>query len=94
MADSVKGPWVYQGDVLGAVNIITNHGAITEFKGRHFLFYHTGNLPGVKDPVSGFSGSATRAMQVGEVFYEDDGRMKLVEQNAMGVREIAASFAH
>lgn len=91
MADNVQGPWVYQGDVLGAVNIITNHGAITGYKGRHFLFYHTGNLPGVKDPVSGFSGSATRAMQVGEIVYDDNGTMKLVEQNELGVREISAS---
>lgn len=85
-ADNIHGPWTYQGDFLGAVDILTNHGAITTFKGQDYLFYHTGQLPGVHH--GNFRSNATRAVSVQHLSYDDLGSIIYAEQTELGVPEI------
>ncbi len=85
-ADSIHGPWTYQGDILGAVDILTNHGAITRYKDQDYLFYHTGKLPGVHDGV--LSSIATRAVSVQELDYDESGKIVFVKQSELGVAEV------
>ena len=45
MADSIEGPWVYQGiPNEWAGNSSSNHQAIQEYKGRWYFFYHNGTF--------------------------------------------------
>jgi arabinoxylan arabinofuranohydrolase len=85
-AGNIHGPWTYQGDMLGAVDILTNHGAITTYKGKDYLFYHTGQLPGIHSGA--LSSNATRAVSVQELKYNDVGQIIFTEQTALGVSEL------
>lgn len=91
-ADNINGPWTYQGDFLGDVNIMTNHGAIINFKGQDYLLYHNGRLPGIKGKHylnDDFEDSlATRAMTVDKLSYTADGKIVFVQQTEIGVPEI------
>jgi len=85
-AGSIHGPWTYRGDMLGAVDILTNHGAITHFKGQDYLFYHTGQLPGIHHGI--FTSNATRAVSVQSLQYGEKGEIKAVLQTELGVPEL------
>ena len=50
--------------------VFTNHPGITDFKGHSYLFYHTGDLPG----VSLFH----RSVCVTEFFYNEDGTINVI----------------
>lgn len=85
-ADNIHGPWTYRGDFLGAVDVISNHGAIAEFKGKHYVFYHTGQLPGIH--AGSLTSNATRAVSVQQLTYTEDGLIEFVIQSAKGVQEV------
>ena len=77
-ADSVTGPWEYQGvisEVAGNSN--TTHPAIVDFKGKSYFFSHTG---GIYD-----GGSGSRSVIVEPLEYEKDGRIKPIHPTASGV---------
>ncbi|GAB2632223.1 glycoside hydrolase family 43 protein [Belliella aquatica] len=74
-SDSPTGPWKYQGVLMPAEGrSFTNHPGIIDYKGKTYLFYHNGALPG----GSGFN----RSVAVEEVTFNDDGtivQMKMTE---------------
>lgn len=46
VADKIEGPWRYMGKIQSeSPGSFTIHGGSIEFKGRNFIFYHTGLLP-------------------------------------------------
>jgi hypothetical protein len=69
------GPWKYGGVLMAPEGgSFTNHPGMVDFKGKTYLFYHNGALPG----GSGF----TRSVCVDEVRFNKDGsivRMKMSE---------------
>ena len=78
MADSIEGPWVYQG-ILNewAGNSSSNHQAIQEYKGRWYFFYHNGVLKG--------GTSCSRSVCADYLYYNADGTMRRVQMTSEGV---------
>jgi hypothetical protein len=80
---SPLGPFVYQGIVLDYVPSIygtlsTNHASVVEdFKGKSYLFYHNGKLPGGSD--------YRRSINVDELHYDATGAVTKVVQTTQGV---------
>jgi arabinoxylan arabinofuranohydrolase len=54
-SSSPTGPWKYQGKIMTdqPTNSFTNHGGIIDFRGKSYLFYHTGLLPGAGSYADG-----------------------------------------
>lgn len=81
-APSMRGPWTPQGELTGmAENSFTIHPAVTEFKGKWYLFYHNAVLT-----IDGHPGAiGRRSVCVDELFYNADGTMQPVTQTKQGV---------
>ena len=80
-ADKVTGPWTYQGKILGqADNSFTIHGGSVEFKGHHYLFYHTGKLNG--------GGGYKRSTCIEEFTPNEDGTIPSIKFTTTGVKPI------
>ncbi|WP_345949627.1 glycoside hydrolase family 43 protein [Mucilaginibacter sp. PAMB04274] len=79
MSDKATGPWKYQGKIMAdqPANSFTNHGGIIDFKGKSYLFYHTGLLPG--------GGSYGRSTAIEEFKYNPDGTIPVVKMTKAGV---------
>ena len=74
---SPTGPWQYQDTLMIRLPVkaaFTNHPGLVDFRGRTFLFYHNGGLPG--------GGGFTRSVCVDEAFFNSDGTLKRVLQTA------------
>ncbi|MDN3670404.1 glycoside hydrolase family 43 protein [Echinicola jeungdonensis] len=72
---SPTGPWKYQGVLMPTEGrSFTNHPGIVDFKGKTYLFYHNGALPG----GSGF----TRSVCVDEVKFNEDGTIVPMKMTA------------
>lgn len=80
-ADKITGPWTYKGQVTGSArNSFTIHPAVVDFKGRTFLFYHNADLT-----LNGKRGAlGRRAVCVDELFFNEDGSIKRVDQTKEG----------
>ena len=80
------GPWVY-GDTI--MHVIKNHGAFTnhpgyiEFKGKSYVFYHDGGLPG--------GGGFKRSVCIEPFNFNADGSIPLITPTSKGVVESAAN---
>jgi len=74
------GPWTY-GDtimpIIGKGGAFTNHPGYIDFKGRSFLFYHNGDLPG--------GGGYKRSVCVAEFTYNKDGSIPRIQHTVEGV---------
>lgn len=82
-ATSMEGPWTAHGELTGeAENSFTIHPGIIEFKDKWYLFYHNAAL--TIDSIGGAIGR--RAVCVEELFYNEDGTMKYVNQTKEGVK--------
>jgi arabinoxylan arabinofuranohydrolase len=83
MSDKPIGPWKYQGKIMAeqATNSFTNHGGLIDFKGKSYLFYHTGLLPG--------GGSYGRATAIEEFKYNADGTIPAITMTKTGVAPVA-----
>ncbi|MDH7460023.1 glycoside hydrolase family 43 protein [Chitinophagaceae bacterium 26-R-25] len=83
MSDAPTGPWKYQGKIMTdqSTNSFTNHGGIIDFKGKSYLFYHTGLLPG--------GGSYGRATAIEEFKYNADGTIPSIKMTREGVLPVA-----
>ncbi len=81
------GPWVY-GDTI--MHVIKNHGAFTnhpgyiEFKGKSYLFYHDGGLPG--------GGGFKRSVCIEPFNFNADGSIPLITPTSKGVVESAVNL--
>ncbi|TJY67140.1 carbohydrate-binding protein [Sphingobacterium alkalisoli] len=82
-SDTPIGPWKYQGKIMSEqpTNSFTNHGGVIDFKGKSYLFYHTGLLPG--------GGSYGRSSAIEEFAYEKDGRIPVIAISRQGVNPVA-----
>ncbi|UEG52250.1 family 43 glycosylhydrolase [Mucilaginibacter daejeonensis] len=68
------GPWKYRDTimkVIGKGGAFTNHPGLVDYKGKTYLFYHNGALPG--------GGGFDRSVCVDEVTFDADGAIKRVE---------------
>jgi beta-xylosidase len=74
-SESPVGPWKYGGVLMTEEGgVFTNHPGIADFRGRSYLFYHTGELPG---------GSLFhRSVCVTEFTYNEDGSISTVPKSA------------
>ena len=77
-APTINGPWTYRGKIMDlADNSFTIHGGNITFKGRDFMFYHNGALPG--------GGGFCRSACVEEFKWNDDGSFPFIPQTKEGV---------
>lgn len=82
MSDGPTGPWKYQGKIMEdqKANSFTNHGGVIDYKGKSYLFYHTGLLPG--------GGSYGRASCVEEFTYNPDGTIPTINISKAGPKPV------
>ena len=77
-APTINGPWTYRGKIMDlADNSFTIHGGNINFKGRDFMFYHNGALPG--------GGGFCRSACVEEFKWNDDGSFPFIPQTKEGI---------
>ena len=82
-APSIHGPWTYRGKIMDIPhNSFTIHGGNIDFKGKSYMFYHNGALPG----GNGFR----RSTCIEEFKWNDDGTIPFIPQTKDGVRPIGA----
>ena len=74
------GPWEYQGTLNGYAGTGTNHPGIIEFKGQWYFVYHTDYLSD-GEPWK-------RSVQINYLYYNNDGTMKKIIQDTVGVESI------
>ncbi len=80
-APSIHGPWTYRGKIMDlADNSFTIHGGNIEFKGRSYMFYHNGKLPG--------GGGFRRSTCIEEFKWNDDGTIPFIPQTKEGPRSL------
>ena len=77
-APTINGPWTYRGKIMDlADNSFTIHGGNITFKGRDFMFYHNGALPG--------GGGFCRSACVEEFKWNEDGSFPFIPQTKEGI---------
>jgi hypothetical protein len=84
---SVTGPWVYGDTIMHVIQdkgAFTNHPGYIEFKGKSYLFYHNGALPG--------GGGFKRSVCIEPFEFNADGTIPLIVPTKEGVRESAANL--
>lgn len=82
---SVTGPWVYGDTIMHVIQdkgAFTNHPGYIEFKGKSYLFYHNGALPG--------GGGFKRSVCIEPFEFNADGTIPLIVPTKEGVKESAA----
>ncbi len=82
ISDKPTGPWKYQGKIMTdqPTNSFTNHGGIIDFKGKSYLFYHTGLLPK--------GGSYGRSSAIEEFKFNADGTIPAINMTKTGVEPV------
>ena len=73
VSDNPFGPWEYKGIYLAPTGCDTSHGSVVEYKGHWYAFYHNCSISGRGN---------LRSVCVDELFFEDNGDIRLVEQTA------------
>ncbi|MDQ0574107.1 family 43 glycosylhydrolase [Agromyces albus] len=82
-APTPTGPWTYGGAVMPRQGAsFTNHGGVVDFKGKSYLVYHNGALPG----GSGF----TRSVAIEEFEYNADGSIPEMNMTTAGTTQVQA----
>jgi arabinoxylan arabinofuranohydrolase len=82
---SVKGPWEYRDTIMHVIQkggAFTNHPGVIDYKGKTYLFYHNGALPG--------GGGFKRSVCIEELVFNADGSVPLIEPTREGVKESIA----
>lgn len=85
-AKSITGPWTYGDTIMHVIQkggAFTNHPGVIDYKGKSYLFYHNGALPG--------GGGFKRSVCVEPLCFNADGSIPLIEPTHDGVKE-SASF--
>lgn len=82
MSKGPTGPWEYKGKIMSkqSTNSFTNHGGIIDFKGRSYLFYHTGLLKG--------GGSYGRSTAIESFSFNPDGTIPAITASKEGVEPV------
>lgn len=82
-SDTPLGPWKYKGIIMeqsDSTRSFTNHPGVVDFKGKSYLFYHTGTLPG--------GGGFARSIAVEPFEYNADGSFPKIAPTKEGVKAI------
>lgn len=75
---SVTGPYIYGGKIMEAgASSNTNHPAVIDFKGKTYIFYHTGAM----ENGSGYR----RSVCVDELKFNPDGSIDLFYESSVGI---------
>ena len=82
VSDSPTGPWKFGKVIMQheGGNCGTNHPGIADYKGKTYLTYHDGNLPG--------GGDFARSECVDEIVWNSDGSMQEVKRTKNGPAQI------
>jgi len=86
-AKSVAGPWTYGDTIMHVIKeggAFTNHPGYIEFKGKSYLFYHNGALPG--------GGGFKRSVCIELFKFNADGSIPLIAPTKEGVKESASNL--
>lgn len=81
------GPWVYGDTIMRVIKeggAFTNHPGYIDFKGKSYLFYHTGALPG--------GGGFKRSVCIEPFKFNADGSIPLIAPTKEGVTESASNL--
>lgn len=81
---SPTGPWKYADTIMTIIRkggAFTNHPGLIDYKGRSYLFYHNGALPG--------GGGFTRSVCVDEFKFNPDGTIPRIQPTVEGVAPVA-----
>jgi arabinoxylan arabinofuranohydrolase len=79
---SPAGPWTYGGVIMPTQGgSFTNHPGVVDYKGRTYLFYHNGALPG--------GGGFTRSVCVDELTFNPDGSITAFDMTKEGPPPVA-----
>lgn len=84
---SPVGPWTYGDTIMHVIKnkgAFTNHPGYIEYKGKNYLFYHNGGLPG--------GGGFKRSVCIEAFDFNADGSIPLIEPTKDGVKESAANL--
>ncbi|MGE5394818.1 MAG: glycoside hydrolase family 43 protein [Candidatus Saccharibacteria bacterium] len=84
-AKSVTGPWTYGDTIMHVIKeggAFTNHPGLIDYKGKSYLFYHNGALPG--------GGGFKRSICVEPIVFNADGSIPLIIPTKEGVKESAS----
>jgi len=84
---SPTGPWVYGDTIMKEIKVggaFTNHPGYIEFKGKPYLFYHSGALPG--------GGGFKRSVCIEPFKFNADGSIPLIQPTKIGVTESASNL--
>jgi hypothetical protein len=82
-SESATGPWIYRDTIMPVIKkggAFTNHPGLIDYKGRSYLFYHNGALPG--------GGGFTRSVCVEEFRFNSDGAIPRIPNTVEGVRPV------
>lgn len=85
-AKSITGPWTYGDTIMHVIKeggAFTNHPGYIEFKGKSYLFYHNGALPG--------GGGFKRSVCIEPFNFNADGSISLIVPTNEGVKESASN---
>jgi hypothetical protein len=83
MSNQATGPWLYRDTIMPVIKkggAFTNHPGLIDYKGRSYLFYHTGALPG--------GGGFTRSVCVDEFTYNKDGTIPRITNTTASVNPV------
>lgn len=86
-AKSITGPWTYGDTIMHVIKeggAFTNHPGMIDFKGKSYLFYHNGALPG--------GGGFKRSVCVEPFNFNADGKIPLIKPTQEGVTESASNL--
>ncbi|HNW52369.1 MAG TPA: glycoside hydrolase family 43 protein [Prolixibacteraceae bacterium] len=81
-AKSITGPWTYGDTIMHVIKdkgAFTNHPGYIEYKGKSYLFYHNGALPG--------GGGFKRSVCIEPFEFNADGTIPLIDPTSEGVKE-------
>jgi arabinoxylan arabinofuranohydrolase len=81
---TATGQWKYRDTIMTIIKkggAFTNHPGLIDYKGKNYLFYHNGALPG--------GGGFTRSVCVDEFQYNKDGTIPRVEPTVAGVKAVS-----
>lgn len=81
---SPMGPWVHKGVFLGVTGCDTNHGSVVEYKGNWYMFYHN-------QAISNTGKGNLRSICVDQLYFNDDGSIRSVEQTKTGVAAVKSN---
>lgn len=79
---SAEGPWTFKGVIMPTEGgSFTNHPGVVDFKGKSYLFYHNGALPG--------GGGYKRSVGIEEFTLNADGTFPTIKMSKTGPKAIA-----